>query len=262
MKALLPCVIATLLFASPVAAQSVFDGTWKGDIAASQLSTKPSVFAITKGRYTCSTCKPVLDVLADGAFHPVAGNPYYDEMSVTIVDPVTIKRAGRKGGKPAGSSTVTVSADGKTLSNAFTDMTAANGVPVTGTDRSERVAAGPAGSHATSGSWRATNSGDISDSGLTFAMAVEGKSVKYSSPTGVTYTATIGGPAAPVTGDPGWTSATVTQPSPNTLVETDFHDGKTLAIYTMTVSPDGKTMTTKVDDIKYGKKSTLIATKQ
>ncbi len=262
MNAFLPCLIAATLSASPVAAQSVFTGTWKGDVAASQVSTKPSVFAITNGRYTCSTCKPVVDVLADGAFHPIVGNPYYDEMSVTIVDPVTIKRASRKGGKPSGDSTVTVSADGTSLSTAFTDMTAANGVPVTGTTKSERVAAGPAGSHATSGSWRATNSGEVSDSGLTFAFAVEGKTVKYSSPTGVAYAATIGGPAAPVTGDPGWTSTTVTQLSPDTLVETDFHDGKTLAIYTMTVSPDGRTMTSKVDDIKYGKKSTLIATKQ
>ncbi|MEG3165871.1 hypothetical protein U1701_14835 [Sphingomonas sp. PB2P19] len=262
MNTFLPCLIAAIVSASPAAAQNLFTGTWKGDIAASQLSAKPSIIALVAGKYTCSTCKPAVTVVADGAFHPVVGNPYYDEMSVVIVDPTTIKRSSRKAGKLVGESTVTVAPDGKTSSIAYSDLTAANGVPVTGTMTNERIAAGPAGSHAVSGSWRATNTGQVSDSGLVFSIALDGKVLKYTTPTGVAYTATIGGPAAPVTGDPGWTSVSVKQLGKDTLVETDFHVGKTLATYTMTVSPDGKTMTTKVNDIKFGKTSTLIATRQ
>lgn len=262
MKMFLSCALVLVASASPVFAQSVFTGTWKGDIAASQMSAKPSVILLSGGTYTCSTCRPVVSVAADGAFHPVVGNPYYDEMMVSIVDPMTVKRATRKAGKVMAESTLTIAAGGKTLTTTYNDMSADNGIPVTGSSVSERVAAAPAGAHLLSGSWRATNTGQVSDSGLIFTVEQTGKVIKYSTPTGNSYTATIGGPIAPVAGDPGWTSVSLKQTGPRTLVETDVHDGKTIAVLTMTVSADGKTMATKIDDIKFGKTSTLIATKQ
>jgi len=48
----------------------------------------------------------------------------------------------------------------------------------------------------------------------------------------------------------------------NTLHETDYLDGKVIGKYVMTISPDGKKMTMDVNDIKYGKTSTLIAYRQ
>ena len=247
---------------SPVVAQDVLSGTWKGDISASQLSTKPSSTLIDKGLYTCATCKPVVKVVADGGWHAVAGQPYYDEMSVTVVDPAVVKYATKKGGKIVSEATETVSADGKSIATAFSETVGTTGVPITGTSVSERVTPAPAGAHATSGSWRQTKDAQVSDSGLTFTFAQVGKVVTYSTPIGISFAATIGGPAVPVTGDPGWTTGSLTQPSARTLHETDMFEGKVTGKFLMTVSPDGKTMTIDVNDIKRGKTSTLVAYKQ
>ncbi len=258
----LPCIALLLCVTSPAYAKDVFSGTWKGDVKASTPSTKATVVVLDGGTYTCSTCIPVLKVAADGAFHPVVGNAYYDEMSVTVVDPQTVKRATRKSGKLIGETTASLSTDGKIMTTAFNDLSADNGVPITGTGVSERVAAGPAGAHAVSGSWRQTSNGEVSDSGLVFTLAQVGKVVTYSTPTGTSYTATIGGPAVAVVGDPGWTTVSLKQPTPDTLHETDLFKGKVIGKYLMTVSPDGKTMTMDVNDIKYGRTSTMVAYKQ
>ncbi len=262
MSKLIPCIALLLFATSPAYAKNLFVGTWKGDVKASTASTKPSVVTLSDGTYTCSTCVPVVKVAADGTFQPVVGNAYYDEMAVTVVDPLTIKRATRKAGKLMSESTSTLSADGKTMTTAFSETNADNGVPVTGTGISERVATGAAGAHAISGSWRQTNAGQVSDSGLVFTLAQVGKVVTFSTPTGTSYTATLGGPAAAVVGDPGWTTVSLTQSAPNTMHETDLFDGKVIGKYVMTVSPDGKKMTMDANDIKYGRTSTMVAYKQ
>lgn len=262
MKLLLTGIALLFATTSSAQAQDLFTGTWKGDVKASQPSPKPSVILIDKGIYSCSTCKPAVTVAADGAFHPVVGNAYYDEISVTVVDPATLKRATRKAGKPVGEATSRVSADGKTLTTNFTDMSAANGTPVTGTNVGTRVAAAAPGAHAASGSWRETNDGQVSDSGIVFTLAQTGKVVRYSTPTGVSYEAMIGGAAAPVVGDPGWTMVSLKPSGRRTLVETDLFDGKVIGTYAMTIAPDGKKMTIAVNDVKYGKRSTLVAFKQ
>lgn len=262
MSKLIPCITLLLATTSPAYAKDVFTGTWKGDVNASVPSTKPSVVLLADGLYTCSTCVPVLKVAADGAFHPVVGSAYYDEMAVTVVDPAIVKRATRKGGKLVGETTATLSADGNTMTTAFNDLTAPNGIPVTGTGVSTRVTSGPAGSHASSGSWRQTSEGQVSDSGLVFTLAQVGKVVTYSTPTGISYVATTGGPAVAVVGDPGWTTVSLKQSGLNTLHETDYFDGKIIGKYVMTVSADGKKMTMDANDIKYGRTSTLVAYKQ
>ena len=262
MSRLVSCIALLLASTSPAYAKDFFTGTWKGDVKASQMSTKPSVTAIDKGIYTCSSCIPAVAIPADGAPHPVSGHSYYDAMTVTVVDPATVKYTTTMGGKPMSEATATVSADGASLTTAFTDMTGANGMPVTGNTVSTRVAAGPAGSHAVSGSWRQTNDSQISDSGLVFTLVQSGRTLTYSTPTGTTYTATMGGPAVAVKGDPGWTSVSLKRVSPATVIETDLLDGKVIGTYTMTVSLDRKKMTIAVNDIKYGKTSTLVAFKQ
>ncbi|TRW17425.1 hypothetical protein [Glacieibacterium frigidum] len=254
--------VAALVAAAPATAASPFDGTWKADTAASQMSEKPIVYSLAGGTYSCSTCTPPVKIPADGKFHAVKGNPYYDMMSVTVVDPNTIKRMSTKAGKPAGESTATVSPDGKMMANAYTDMSATNGVPVTGTNRFERVGTAVAGAHAISGSWRGLKGNEASESGLNFTLALDGDTLKFSTPTGVTYTAKVDGPEAPVTGDPGWTSVAIKREGPMTLVETDYRDGKKIATYRMTVSADGKTLTGETENFLNGRKSVEVARKQ
>lgn len=253
---------ATLVtVASPVAA-GPFDGTWKDDVASVQPSNKPNVRAIVGGVFTCSTCIPPIKIPADGAFHPVTGNPYFDAYSATVVNATTVKTAARKAGKVIGEQTSTLADGGKTLTTSFTDRSASNGVAVTGTTVEARVAAGPAGSHATSGSWVGTNKNKVSDNGTTYTFTSTGDTVSLKLATGAAYTAKIDGPQAPVTGDPGWTAVTLKRGGPNTLIETDYRDGKPLSRLTMTVSADGKSLRTVVVDLRRDRTTIITATKQ
>lgn len=48
--------------------------------------------------------------MADGVFHKVAGQDYFDEAKVTVVDPMTVRYAYRKGGRQAAESKDSASA--------------------------------------------------------------------------------------------------------------------------------------------------------
>jgi hypothetical protein len=242
----LAVMLAMALATTPALAKGVFDGTWKGDVKASKPAEKPSIILLQ----------------ADGAFHPIVGNPYYDEASVAVVDATTVKRAFRKSGKTVAEATVTLAADGQSSSSAFVDRTAPSGVEVTGTTVNARVAPAPAGAHALSGAWRETTETQVSDTGLVFTFAQDGKTMAFSTPTGISYAATIDGPPATVTGDPGWTKVALKQTGPTTLFETDYEGDTPIGTYSMSLSPDGTTMTTAVNDLKHGKTSTMVAHRQ
>src|SRR6266851_5075827 len=243
-------------------AQSVFDGTWKVDMKTAQFPTKPDVYLLQDGMYHCKTCVPPIDIKADGQDQKVSGHPYYDMMSVKVVDDRTIEETDKKNGKTVGTSKSWVSADGNTLMFEFTDSSATNADPVTGKGEAMRVAKGPEGSHAISGSWRASKMDAISDNGVLFTYKVAGDSLTMTTPTGQSYTAKLDGTEAPYKGDPGTTSVSVKKTGMNTMEETDKRDGKVIAVARMMVSADGKTMSIAVDDKLHGTKSEFAATKQ
>src|SRR5216683_2146454 len=177
-------------------AQSAFDGTWKVDIKTAKFPTKPDVYLLQDGMYHCKTCAPPVDVKADGQDQKVGGHPYYDTKSVKVVDDRTIEETDKKNGKVVVTSKTWVSADGNTLMFEFTDSSATNADPVTGKGEAMRVAKGPEGSHAISGSWRASKMDAISDNGVLFTYKVAGDSLTMTTPTGQSYTAKLDGTAA------------------------------------------------------------------
>ncbi|MGA2483849.1 MAG: hypothetical protein ABSF92_12120 [Candidatus Acidiferrales bacterium] len=256
---LLPVSLLTPVLAM---AQSVFDGTWKIDLNKAQLSTKPDVYLLQDGMYHCKTCVPAVDIKADGQDQKVSGHPYYDTMSIKVVDNRTIEETEKKAGKTVGTSRTVISPDGSTLTFTFTDSSATNSAPVTGKGEATRVAKGPAGSHAISGSWRTTKLESFSDNGLTFTYKVEGDSLTMTTPTGQSYTAKLDGTEAPYIGDPGTTSVSVKSLDKNTMEETDKRDGKVISVGRMTVAPGGKTMTIAIDDKLHGTTSQFVAEKQ
>ena len=240
-------------------AQSPFTGKWKLDLGASQLSAKPSVYLLKDGMFSCSTCVPAVEIKADGLPHPVAGSPYYDRAMVKVIDAHTIEAARMKGETTTSKLHDTVSADGKTLMVRFEDLTIPAS-PVTGMETYTRVAAAAPGAHLVSGSWREEKLNDMSSNAMITDVSVEGGLVHLSSPAGQSYTARLGGGPAPYKGDPGVTSVTVEMRG-RSLVETDRRDGKTVAVETMTVSPDGKTMKVDVEDRLRGTISHYTAVK-
>ena len=222
------------------AAASPFDGTWKVDMTTAKMSGKPFILKVTKkGEYSCN-CVPPEKFKADGKPHPVKGNPYIDMGTATIASPSELDLSYTKNGKTVLTETVTAGADGETGTFKGTDSTATNAAPVDFSYDMKRTGKAPKGAHAVSGTWVPATASS-SDNGLTTTYTVAGTTLTMTSPTGQSYTATLGGPQAPYKGDPGTSTVKVKLIGTDTLEETDYRDGKVAVVTTTTVAPDGKT---------------------
>ena len=236
---------------------SVLNGTWKTDKDSVKFEQKPDEFVLKAGTYNCTTCIPPLTVAADGQFHDVTGRPYADSMSVKAVDDKTIEIHSRKGGKEVSSVTMSVSADGNTLTRKFHDGTVTPAID--GSSTSTRAGPAPAGAHAASGQWTPNQVNDYSEEALSATYTIAGNKVTWAGQ-GQTYTAELGGPAVAVTGDLGGTTVAVTQEGDG-LKETFSRDGKVVNETVTTVSADGKTATWVSSDPRDGSKVTGTAAK-
>lgn len=246
--------------ATPAAAQSVFDGTWKIDMGSAKLPTKPSVSVLKSGVFSCESCTPAFTVKADGAFHAVSNNPDFDAASVTAVDPRTVKMQFRKGGKVVDSETDTVSKDGKTLTYSNVNSSATSGKTVTETAIQTRVGPAPAGAHATSGSWRTTKI--TSNTGGVATFHSNGKRLDVSMPSGVHYSPTFGGGYVPVEGTVSGSTVAVTNNGPRSFVAHYRQGSKDVSTLTVTVAPDGRSETLVSHDLANGTSTSATAYKQ
>ncbi len=238
---------------------SALSGTWTVDLASLKFGGKPDEFGVNGGNYDCASCIPPLSVAADGEFHPVADRPYYDSMAVKVVDDQTVEIRRKKGDREVSVITSQVSADGKTLTTRFNNMTTAN-APVEGVSTSTRVGPGPAGSHATSGQWQADKIGEYTEEALDMTFTVDGDTVTSTSQ-GQTYSAKLGGPAVAIDGDTGGTTGKVEQDG-SALKETYLRGGKEVGIATIAPSPDGTTFSYNSSDPRDGTTTTFTAKKK
>ncbi|WP_114240490.1 hypothetical protein [Dyella sp. C9] len=262
-KPLYPGLLLVALLCPPCAmAQSAFDGTWKVDMSKVQMPKKPDVLVLQNGTYDCKTCAPAFQVKADGQDHAVSGHPYYDSVAIEVVDAHAIKETDKKAGKVVATSTTTVAPDGKTAHFEFSDSSNTSSAPVTGSGDLARVAPGPAGSHAVSGSWVTSNLANLSDNAIFFTYKEANGTLSMTTPTGQSYQARTDGTEAPYKGDPGISSVTVRQNGKNVLVETDKRDGRVVSVATSTVSADGKTMKVLFDDKLRDRTMSFVATRQ
>jgi hypothetical protein len=195
--------------------------------------------------------------------HAVTGHPYFDTLAIEVVNDHEIKETDKKDGKVVGTGTTTISQDGNTLNFEFTDSSNTNGgPPVTGSGTETRVANGPAGSNAVSGSWRMNKMDTISDNAISWTYKVDGDALTMTNTTGQSYTAKFNGPEAPMKGDPGTTSVKLKLVGKNTLEETDFRNGKVVGISKMTLAPDGKTAKLVFTDTQSNRTTEAAAAKQ
>jgi hypothetical protein len=254
---------SALFLAAPALAQSPFDGTWKGDPKSDVLDVKPDEVLLKGGEYSCKTCIPAYSVRADGAFHPVADRPYWDEVAIKTVDPRTVSFQLRKSGKLIGENTRTVSVDGTSMAIATSNTNNAAGTRVAAASVQKRVGAPIAGAHLISGSWLTdAKESTVSDNGITITLKVDADTLHLTSPMGETLDAKFGGDYAPNVGDPGKTMTKAALLSPSKLTLTDMRDGKIVQVTTYTVAADGRTLDAAWSDPRDGSKGTFVATKQ
>lgn len=262
MKLVLPVALAGLLaIATPVFAQSAFDGVWKIDLASAQLPDRPYSLSLEGGVYTCSSCVPAYSIPADGEMHKVEGFSYWDETSIRIVDSQTVEDAQKLKGRPVGTSRSQVSADGSTLTMTWTDTSAPDGTTSSGENTMSRIASGAAGAHAMSGSWKNQAVSGVSESSLTATMHLTNGVFRFKSANGYSYEARLGGPAVPITGDLAGATATVRQLADGSLEETDHIDGEATSVMTLTPASDGS-ITIKIENLKVGTTTTYKVIKQ
>mgnify|MGYP000067667157 CR=1 FL=1 len=118
-------------------------------------------------------------------------------MSVKVVDDRTVEFRRRKGDKEVSRNSWTLSEDGSVLTNRFHDATTPGAPAVEGTTTLTRAGPAPAGAHGVSGKWTPERIADYSEDALNLTYQVSGNTVT-SNVQGQSYTAEIGGPAAPV----------------------------------------------------------------
>ena len=152
-------------------------------------------------------------------------------MTVTVVQ--------RRAGKEVGRSTTTISADGATLTRAWSSADTANGQTMSGSSTETRIAAAPAGAHAISGSWRPASVGGMTDNALTVTVKDTGRTLDVAYGTGEHYSAVFGGPFVAVEGDPTGDMVKVERLSPTSVRITERHKQRMDGVATITVDPNG-----------------------
>jgi hypothetical protein len=248
--------------ATPALAQSPFDGTWKTDLASLTMPKKPEVFAVRRGMYTCDSCEPRIAVPADGPPHRVSGHRYYDHVVVHVLDAHRIRVERYLQGGIMFSEELVAAPDGKTLFFTFRDTVTGRSVFGHGSEHRVGPAPHPVAAHAVSGTWKLDSLKHAGDLGLIFSFKSHGETMERSAATGQRYTGTIGGPPVQITGDYAGTFAALKRLSPTTLQETDTLGGKIVAVVTMTVAPNGRTMTVVTNETVHGGMQTYKAVKQ
>jgi hypothetical protein len=239
MKSTVFALGALSLIPAAALAAGAFDGTWKASLDHIKLPMKPSAYVLADGQYTCSTCGPAYTIKADGTDQKVTGHPGYDTESITVTDAHTVKTTDKLNGKTVSVSTDTISADGTTDTLEAIDYTGTK--PSTVKVLIKRVSAGPAGSHALSGSWLDSKVLALDGPGYitTFGITDDGFTM---SSNGQSYDAKFDGKKYPVTGDPTQTKVVVKKLAANEVQENDYQQGKLTSIGHFKVSADGKTI--------------------
>jgi hypothetical protein len=256
-KLLLILVIASI----PALAQSVFDGTWRLNISDAQVNVTER-FLLKDGLFSCAACDPpIKDLSTDGQPHKVARSPYYDSVTVHVIDDRTVEYTSTKNGKTVENSKITVSKNNKEATRDET-FTSQSGQQNHERDLWKRTADGPPGAHKISGTWQPVKIEDASDSlrDVTFKATENG--LLWHDGQGDSYEARFDGKDYPYKGDPGTTSVSLRKIDNNTFEESDKRDGKTLYIWRMTVDPDGKTMKIAIRDKLHNTTLSFTATKQ
>ncbi len=248
--------VAFLLTSSTLFAQSRYDGTWKMKTDTLQFSGPPEVYLLDKGIYHCESCVPKVDVETDGNDHKVTGHPY-DTLAVRVLDSRSVKFTMKKDGKTTFECVETVSADDRSMTEAFTNTSEAD--TVTGKAGFTRVSTGPVGSHALSGNWSMLTVKNATQAGtLTTYQSIDG-GLKISDGS-QTYEAKFDGKDYPA-GDVGSTIS-LKLIDQYTMEETDKQDGKVTTVTRTMISGDGKSMRVKSFDKQRGGTMTYTAEKR
>jgi hypothetical protein len=201
---------------------------------------------LAHGEYECKTCEPPYKLKADGHDQPITGIPFFDTMSIAIVDDRTITKTGKKGGKITVDSKVTIAVDGASKTEVQTILGMAPR-PIELTIKSYRIGARVPGSHLISGKWQRTEV-DVTNHAEDTLFKVSDGALSMSDMMGRSFTAKFDGTPAPYQGSDEFNGVSLKLIDDRTIEESDLHDGKVVKISRWTLAADGQTIHARFDD--------------
>jgi hypothetical protein len=241
--------------------QSGIDGTWKIDLNKAKLDAKPMVYELKDGYFTCSTCDPKIHVKADGTDQKITGSPYVTTESITVLNPNSVQRVGKKDGQVRFKDTLTISDDGMAATQSY-EGHPESGQTVNWTGSYSRVGEMAKGASPITGEWKVDNYSGASSNVLTFVYASKPDGMEFKATTGESYTAKFDGKEYPFSGDPGTTSVVLKKIDDHTFEEIYKRGAEVTGMAQLTVSPDGKSLTMVMEDKRRGTKDTWVAEKE
>jgi hypothetical protein len=273
-RSIIEVVFVLALASVAMAADDPFVGTWQLNInqiqpAQTPATTTPdSVLLLQNGTFQCLNCDPKINIRADGSDQavPLQKTYNYDVMAMKIVDDKTTESIAKKDGKVLYTTRNTISADGKTsiVEIVYPEGSNQGSVKLT----YERVAEGPPGSHAVSGTWRRQNinlSGNVNRPAnaltITFKSSPDGL-ISSGSLVGSS-DAKVDGKEYPGPGTVPGVTVSLNRVNEHTIDLIRKRDGKIVNVAHVMVSEDGKIMTIKLESqTQAGIGFTLTGTKQ
>jgi hypothetical protein len=237
---------ATVNAAPSTVAAPAFEGTWRPDPQLPSATRKPETVQLAGGVYDCKACDPPYKIKADGRDQAVPGNPIYDTMSITALDPHTVKGTAKKNGTAVGEILITVSPDGASKSEKTT-LTGMAPKPIEVTSRYRRVAEGAPGSHPVSGAWALIDT-DVTNHAEDTTFKLDNGKLVMTDLMGGSFTAKLDGTAAPYNGNPQYNAVSLKLINSRTIEESDLKDGKVAQIRRWTLAADNNTVHARFDD--------------
>ena len=156
-RSLRPLALISLAVGTLWAANDPFVGKWRVDPSKTKITDEMKVEVVGENKYGFSFAPGAVDtIVADGSDQPT---PDGTTLSVTVEGPNNWKVVRKKDGRKIISAIWTLSADGKTLNDDFTQYTA-DGSPVTVHLTYQRTA----GSSGFPGTWESVSAGGLDSS--------------------------------------------------------------------------------------------------
>jgi hypothetical protein len=255
------CLAIMMIVPALLYGQSSLQGTWHTNMDQAKLSQKPYVFSVHDGMYDCTSCAPqITNVKADGTDQPVTGQTF-DTLNVHVDGADSVTFVAKKDGKTMFTQTRTVSSDGKTLSLKSTSYPKNSTTEVQTTVTFSRASNANPGAHQASGSWTINRISE-NEAGLTTTYKMAGDELTMMQPTGESFAAKLDGKDYPFKGSYSFDTVSLKRIDDRTVEQTNKRGGKVISVHTITVAPDGKTMTEVVNNKLLDRTSTFVSEKQ
>lgn len=259
----LACLFIIAAFSASVApspSAHVITGTWVADLS-SQQGLPTDVYVVRGGYYSCESCAPARQYPADGKLRAVVGAPNVSE-AVTIIDARTIST---KIVQPdlVRTTRMKVARDGRTATYVSIDRRAGIQGPLRTEYIAKRVAPGPDGSHAASGTWQGVRYVAVPLQLRTTILSDSGDHLSYRSGSGYSFTAPFTGAFVPISGPyDGSISAAVRRLDEHRVLETRRQGGVDIQLRTYSVAPDSRSMEIATTNIASNTTFRVTARKQ